>query len=355
VANERASSTLNSNNTQTLKRKDNTAMRTSQGQAQVAMLWYAERPFAYRCREEYQKRMIIGLIVALGILGLSLASYMLYNAIVEPMPIDPSPQKIVVGSLDVPPPPITPERIEKQQPTGANGADNLLNLNTSTVQGRRAVERSLENTMSALLSQITDGTGPFTENPDGMPKPTEGAQGGLLTSQQGGVTRMDGTTGTQASGLTGANGPMAFESGAQTLQPGELTKGKLGGGEGNRMVVSKRGTLVIRETDRRLQVQSGGRRKEEILATVQSYKNAIYAVYNEARNAAGGSLKGSAVVRIIIAPDGSVRSAEIVQCSINNDNFKRQLVAKVRKMRFSEIKSSTMQQVDIPYEFSEEQ
>ncbi len=330
-------------------------MRTSQGQAQVAMLWYAERPFAYRCREEYQQRMIIGLIVALGILGLSLASYMLYNAIVEPMPIDPSPQKIVVGSLDVPPPPITPERIEKQQPTGANGADNPLNINTGTAQGRQAVERSVENTMSALLSQMAGGTGLFAENSGGIPTPTEGAQGGLLTSQQGGVTRMGGTTGTQASGLTGANGPIAFESGAQTLQPGELTKGKLGGSEGNRMEVSKRGTLVIRETDRRLQVQSGGRRKEEILATVQSYKNAIYAVYNEARNAAGGSLKGSAVVRIIIAPDGSVRSAEIVQSSINNDNFKRQLVAKVRKMRFSEIKSSTMQQVDIPYEFSEEQ
>ncbi len=333
-------------------------MRTSQGQAQVAMLWYAERPFAYRCREEYQQRMIIGLIVALGILGLSLASYMLYNAIVEPMPIDPSPQKIVVGSLDVPPPPITPERTEmekKTQPTGANDADNLLNINTGTAQGRQAVERSVENTMSALLSQMAGGTGLFAENSGGIPTPTEGAQGGLLTSQQGGVMRMDGTTGTQASGLTGANGPIAFESGAQVLQPGELTKGKLGGSEGNRMEVSKRGTLVIRETDRRLQVQSGGRRKEEILATVQSYKNAIYAVYNEARNAAGGSLKGSAVVRIIIAPDGSVRSAEIVQCSINNDNFKRQLVAKVRKMQFSEIKSSTMQQVDIPYEFSEEQ
>ncbi len=333
-------------------------MRTSQGQAQVAMLWYAERPFAYRCREEYQQRMIIGLIVALGILGLSLASYMLYNAIVEPMPIDPSPQKIVVGSLDVPPPPITPERTEmekKTQPTGANDADNLLNINTGTAQGRQAVERSVENTMSALLSQMAGGTGLFAENSGGIPTPTEGAQGGLLTSQQGGVMRMDGTTGTQASGLTGANGPIAFQSGAQVLQPGELTKGKLGGSEGNRMEVSKRGTLVIRETDRRLQVQSGGRRKEEILATVQSYKNAIYAVYNEARNAAGGSLKGSAVVRIIIAPDGSVRSAEIVQCSINNDNFKRQLVAKVRKMQFSEIKSSTMQQVDIPYEFSEEQ
>ncbi len=333
-------------------------MKTSQGQAQVTMLWYAERPFAYRCREEYQQRMIIGLIVALGILGLSFGSYMLYNAIVEPIPIDPPPQKIVVGSLDVPPPPITPERTEmekKTQPTGANDADNPLNINTGTAQGRQAVERSVENRVSALLSQMAGGTGLLAENSDGIPTPTEGAQGGLLTSQQGGVTRMDGTTGTTASGLTGANGPIAFESGAQTLLPTGLTKDKLGGGEGNRVTVSKRGTLVIRETDRRLQVQAGGRRKEEILATVQSYKNAIYAVYNEARSAAGGSLKGSAVVRIIIAPDGSVRNAEIVQCSINNDNFKRQLVAKVRKMRFSEIKSSTMQQVDIPYEFSEEQ
>lgn len=330
-------------------------MRTSQGQAQVAMRWYAERPFAYRCRDEYQQRMIIGLIVALGILALVLGSYMLYDAIVEPIPIDPPKPKIVVDPLDVPPPPVTAERTEMEKKTLPNNADNVLNINTGTSQGRRGVERSWENTMSALLRQITDGTGPFTENPDGMPKPTEGARGGLLTSQQGGVTRMDGTTGLQPTGLTEANGPMAFESGAQTLQPVELNKGKLGGGEGNRMVVSKRGTLVIRETDRRLQVQSGGRRKEEILATVQSYKNAIYAVYNEARNAAGGSLKGSAVVRIIIAPDGSVRSAEIVQCSINNDNFKRQLVAKVRNMRFSEIKSSTMQQVDIPYEFSEEQ
>jgi len=330
-------------------------MRTSQGQAQVAMRWYAERPFAYRCRDEYQQRMIIGLIVALGILALVLGSYMLYNAIVEPIPIDPPKPKIMVGSLDVPPPPVTAERTEMEKKTLPNNADNVLNINTGTSQGRQAVERSVENTMSALLSQMAGGTGLFAENPAGIPTPTEGAQGGLLTSQQGGVTRMDGTTGLQPSGLTGANGPMAFESGAQTLQPGELNKGKLGGSEGNRMEISKRGTLVIRETDRRLQVQAGGRSKEEILATVQSYKAAVYAAYSEARNAAGGSLKGSAVVRIIIAPDGSVRSAEIVQCSINNDNFKRLLVAKVRKMRFSEIKNSAMQQIDIPYEFSEEQ
>ncbi len=317
-------------------------------QMQTGMRWYAERPFAYRCRDEYQQRMTIGLIVAVILMGLSLGSYFISTSIIEPLP--PKPKEIRVDIIDPPPPPPAPEDNKPSQPSTHSSNSDIITVNTGTSAGRAAVEQNVNNTIEqALHNSINSGL--LVEGHQGPPVPQEGAQGGLLDNQQGGEMRMSGTS-PMPSGLTTNQGPLAYEQGAQALKF-DLNKEKLGGNEGNRVTITKRGTLTIRESDRRLQIQTGGRSKEEILATVRSYQAAIQSVYTEARQAAGGPLRGSAVVRLVIAPDGAVRSAEVVQCSINNDNFKRALAAKARKMQFSKIASATLQQVDIPYEFGE--
>lgn len=327
---------------------------TQLAQAQTRTLWYAERPFAYRCRDDYQKRMMIGLLVVFAILSLAMVSYFLSVAFSEPVTVRER-EKIQVGIIDPPPP---PPAVEDNKPTptatGSSGSSDLLTVNTSTATGRQAVQQIVEQTLSNALQEMAGNAGLLREGQQGPPVAIEGAQGGLLDATSGGSLRMSGLTGLTQSGLTTNQGAsLSYEQGAQTLN-GNLSKNNLGGSEGNRVSIAKRGTLTLRETDRRLQIQSGGRGKEEILAVVRSYQPAIYGAYKEARQAAGGSLKGSAVLRIIIAPDGAVRSAEVIQCSINDENFKRLLASKARKMQFSKIASAAMQQVDIPYEFGEE-
>ncbi|PIO47209.1 MAG: hypothetical protein CMR00_11605 [[Chlorobium] sp. 445] len=317
-------------------------------QMQTKMRWYAERPFAYRCRDEYQQRMTIGLIVAAILMCLSLGSYFISTSIIEPLPH--KPKEIWIDIIDPPPPP-APENNKPSQPTTGSPNSDIITVNTGTSAGRAAVEQSVNNTITAAFSDAIN-SGLLAEGHQGPPVPQEGTQGGLLSNQQGGEMKMSGTS-LMPSGLTTNQGPLAYLQGAQVLKS-DLNNEKLGGNEGNRVTIAKRGTLTIRESDRRLQIQTGGRSKEEILATVRSYQAAIQSVYTEARQAAGRALKGNAVVRLVIAPDGAVRSAEVVQCSINNDNFKRALVAKARKMQFSKIAGATLQQVDIPYEFGEE-
>lgn len=318
-------------------------------QMQTGMRWYAERPFAYRCRDEYQQRMSIGLIVAVILMGLSLGSYFISTAIIEP--VSPKPKEIRVDIIDPPPPPPAPEDNKPSQPSTGSPNSDIMTVNTSTSAARAAVEQNVSKMLTAVLNNSIN-SGLLVEGHQGPPVPQENAQGGLLSNQQGGKMRMSGTS-LMPSGLTTNQGPFAYQQGAQVLNS-NLNKKELGGSEGNRFTIAKRGTLTIRESDRRLQIQTGGRSKEEILATVRSYQAAIQSVYAEARQAAGGPLKGSAVVRLVIAPDGAVRSAEVVQCSINSDTFKRLLAAKARKMQFSKIASATLQQVDIPYEFGEE-
>ena len=123
----------------------------------------------------------------------------------------------------------------------------------------------------------------------------------------------------------------------------------MGGGRGRGTGIGSRsGKLAVRS--QKLTVQQGQRTEAEIDRVVKQNQRAMEDCYAAARGQ-GAEAKGVMKVRIIIAPDGVVTNAQVLQSSIKNDNMSRCVQQKVRRMKFSQIPGQTNQSVDIPYDF----
>ncbi len=75
------------------------------------------------------------------------------------------------------------------------------------------------------------------------------------------------------------------------------------------------------------------RSREEIELVFDRNKGAIFALYNRALRA-DPSLEGKLVLRLTIAPTGEVTFCEVVSSELNDDEFERRLVQRVRLFRF---------------------
>jgi len=75
------------------------------------------------------------------------------------------------------------------------------------------------------------------------------------------------------------------------------------------------------------------RSREEIELVFDRNKGAIFALYNRALRE-DPSLEGKLVLRLTIAPDGSVTMCEVVSSELNNEELERKLVQRVLLFRF---------------------
>ena len=75
------------------------------------------------------------------------------------------------------------------------------------------------------------------------------------------------------------------------------------------------------------------RSREEIEMVFDRNKGAIYALYNRALRR-DPSLEGKLVLRLTIAPDGSVTFCEVVSSELGNAELERKLVQRVLLFRF---------------------
>ena len=75
------------------------------------------------------------------------------------------------------------------------------------------------------------------------------------------------------------------------------------------------------------------RSREEIELVFDKNKGAIFALYNRALRA-DPTLEGKLVLRLTIAPTGEVTFCEIVSSELEDDEFERRLVQRVRLFRF---------------------
>ena len=75
------------------------------------------------------------------------------------------------------------------------------------------------------------------------------------------------------------------------------------------------------------------RSREEIELVFDKNKGAIFALYNRALRM-DPSLEGKLVLRLTIAPDGSVTACEVVSSELNNPELENKLVARVKLFRF---------------------
>ncbi|KER09890.1 MAG: hypothetical protein HY22_08245 [[Candidatus Thermochlorobacteriaceae] bacterium GBChlB] len=330
--------------------------RSSELGAQVALRWYAEKPFAYKIREEYQKRMTIGLIVAVALFASMLGSYYINAQLASGVVVKEKP-KVVIDVTAVPPPP--PTEVQQQEIASQSGASSdIAGADVSTAAAREAVASGAASAVESALAEALSG-GVFGES-SGLPTPTEGATGdasGLLSSSGagGGLRGLSGVGGLGAAGLGGTGEGIGFGagSGAGGGLGGPGGRGGLGGGGGGGLGIGRTGKLAINTNFQKMNVGAGGRTREEIMAVVKSNNAAIYGCYVEAK---GGdpNLKGEIVMRVLIGPDGAVRDVQVAKASIANDNMKRCVQAKMRRMKFSAVNTGAIQQVDIPYNFSDD-
>ncbi len=327
--------------------------KTSEIGSQVALRWYAEKPFAYKIREEYQKRMTIGFVLGISLFAAALLSYFISGAL-EGGEVVEKRKPVVINVQADPPPP--PSEVQKQEvteaATGEIGGDAVV-----TSSQAAAVSEAVSAGVEAALGEAL-ASGLLAEASSGIPTAMEGATGdaGFLGSTSAGGLRGLGAAGVGGLGSTGLGGGdgsgIGFGGqGAGGGLGGPGSASGLGGGTGKGLGVGRSGKLALNTNFAKLSVGSGGRSKEEIAAVVRANQPAVYACYAEAR--AAGDLKGSMVIRVLIAPDGAVRDAQVVKTSITNQNMQRCIVGKMRRMKFKPISSNTIQQVDIPYDFSD--
>lgn len=81
---------------------------------------------------------------------------------------------------------------------------------------------------------------------------------------------------------------------------------------------------------------SGGesRSQEEITLVVDRHKGQLQALYNRARRATP-SLRGTLVVALTIAPDGSVTTAEIVSSELDDPGLEASILGRLKALRFT--------------------
>ena len=92
---------------------------------------------------------------------------------------------------------------------------------------------------------------------------------------------------------------------------------------------------------------SGGsaRTESEIARVFEENKGAIYSMYNRALRG-DPSLQGKVVLEITIEPDGSVSACRIVSSNLNNPEFEKKIISRVKLFRF---KAGDIRQATIKY------
>jgi TonB family protein len=327
--------------------------KTSEIGSQVALRWYAERPFAYRIREEYRKRMTIGFVLGVSLFAAALLSYFISGAFAGGEVVERRKPVVINVQADPPPPPSEVQRQEvAETATGEIGGGAVVTAGQAAALSE-AVSAGVEAALGEALA-----SGLLAEAGSGIPTAMEGAVGdaGFLGSTSAGGLRGLGAVGVGGLGSTGLGGGdgSGIGFGGQGIGGGLGGPGSaagLGGGAAKGLGIGRAGKLALSTNFAKLSVGTGGRSKEEIAAVVRANQQAVYACYAEAR--AAGELKGSMVIRILIAPDGAVRDAQVVKTSITNQNMQRCIVGKMRRMKFKPISNNVIQQVDIPYDFSD--
>lgn len=215
----------------------------------------------------------------------------------EPLP-EPEPEKVVEQQPEpepVPEPKVDPVKTAQERAKVAGllpFADQLADL-----RDNKALDKINDNRQ---LSSRVDGEAPRTER-------------SLITSKAG---QASGGINTAALSRNTGGTSLAGRSTTQVASP-VADFGSAGG------------------TARRTGASSNkaSRSREEIEMVFDRNKGSIYALYNRALRK-NPALQGKLVLRLTIAPDGSVTFCEVVSSELGDADLERKLVARVRLFRF---------------------
>ncbi len=219
----------------------------------------------------------------------------------EPEPEPDEPEQVVEEVVPEPEPVIEPEVVPEPEPDAREQAsvagllpfaDDLASLRDNDIVADVAGQNDLSDSVGA---DIVNERSMITSN-------VAGGSGGINTAN---MSRNTGGTGLSGRSTTAVRSPVE------------------GVGTGG-------GTSNVRRTG-----VSGkaSRSQEEIELVFDKNKGAIFRLYNRALRE-NPTLQGKLVLRLTIAPNGSVTMCEVVSSELNDPELERKLVQRIRLFQF---------------------
>ncbi|MBV60414.1 MAG: hypothetical protein CMH65_03865 [Nevskiales bacterium] len=218
---------------------------------------------------------------------------------------------------------------EPEQPTPREQpepAPQQASQQTQVEQARQRAEASgIAQIRDAFADLRTEESTAALTNPQALVTAAPSASGGARRS--GSASSASDLLSSASSGSSGIDtSQLARDSGGTGLASRETTRVSgptAGGGGGGGSPARGSGGSA----------PSAGRPIDEIQLVFDRTKGAFYSIYNRARRQ-NPTLSGKVVVRLTIAPNGSVSSVEIVESQLNDADVEGKILNRIRLMNF---------------------
>lgn len=196
---------------------------------------------------------------------------------------------------------------------------------TQVEQARQRAEASgISQIRDAFADLRTEDSTAALTNPRALVTAAPSASGGARRSGSASTSDLLSSASSGSSGIDTSQ--LARDSGGTGLSSRETTRvsGPTAGGGGG-------GGAPARGSSGR--APNTGRPIDDIQLVFDRTKGAFYSIYNRARRA-NPTLSGKVVVRLTIAPNGSVSAVEIVESQLNDADVEGKILNRIRLMNF---------------------
>ncbi|MDY6815404.1 MAG: AgmX/PglI C-terminal domain-containing protein [Pseudomonadota bacterium] len=238
--------------------------------------------------------------------------------------VPPTLAKVLIEQRKVAPPPPPPEPVkqeEKTEPTEVKKAAPEPAPAKEVKKAREKVSKmgvaAFSRELSALRSS-TDVARLQAENTNVKTGAAARAARSVLGATS--ATRTSGGVNSSVMNDTGSGTRLAGKGSTAVESP--IGDGSGGGGSGASGNGGSRSSTV-----------AGGRDMESIRRVFEQHKGAIYALYNRALRSDPG-LQGKFVFHIVIEPDGSISSIELVDSQLGDQRLELKLLARIQMISF---------------------
>lgn len=270
--------------------------------------------------ERFRRILRIGLILLL-IFGV------LFPLLPKPKPaateeaVPPRLARVMIENQPKPPPPPPPVKQEQPKPKVEPEKPRVASVPPPPVDRQRQARERAERQLSQVKDELADLRQQLDLAPLGQTKNLTGAVGAAWRAERSLITAK---AGAGSGGITSVNSSRGFGSGA-----GSLTGHEAGA------VTS---TIARSGLDARGPTRTGSsgkpaRSREEIELIFDRYKGAIYSIYSRALRDQP-DLQGKLVLEFTISPSGEVTMCRVVSSELNDPEFERKIVLRVRQFRF---------------------
>jgi TonB family protein len=222
------------------------------------------------------------------------------------------PERVVQLVIEPPKPPPPPPPPKPEKLPVAEKPTPVTKPVDPKVKARNSGLLAFEDQLKDLRDKVD--LDKFSKNQDKTPDPGDVAvvQRSLISSKAGGTSGGISTS-SISSGLAAGSGSLHGISTTQVKDPNLGAGGRAatrGGGSGK-----------------------ASRSAEEVALVFDRNKGAIYALYTRALRD-NPAMQGKVVLELTIAPSGDIAAARVVSSELNDPEFERKLIARVKLFKF---------------------